>query len=262
MTPETVREAAQTLWSHWQSGRCIPALPESCRPVTRADGYQVQQQVLTVSGRTLFGWKVAATSAAGQAHIGVDGPLAGRLLSGQVFEEGASVPLGANHMRVAEAEFAFRIRHDLPPRGATYRQAEVLEAVDSLHPAIEVPDSRYQDFARVGAAQLIADNACAHQFVLGRPTRADWRALDLSRHEVRGEVQGRPARSGTGANVLGGPAIALTWLANELSGLGITLAAGQVVTTGTCLTPLEIGPRDRVVADFGVLGCVELRFCD
>ena len=34
-----------------------------------------------------------------------------------------------------------------------------LAAVATLHPAIEVPDSRYDDFTRVGAPQLIADNA-------------------------------------------------------------------------------------------------------
>lgn len=262
MTPQNIREAAQILSSNWQSGGCIPALPGSCRPATRSEGYRIQQEVMVVSGRALLGWKIAATSPAGQAHIGVDGPLAGRLLSGQVLEPGASVPLGKTHMRVAEAEFAFRIGSDLTPRSAAYSQAEVLAAVDSLHPAIEVPDSRYEDFARVGAAQLIADNACAHYFVLGRAVETNWRALDLSTHEVAAAVQGRPARTGRGANVLGGPAIALTWLANELSGLGLTLAAGQVVTTGTCLTPIEIGPRERVAADFGRLGRVEVVFAD
>jgi len=52
----------------------------------------------------------------------------------------------------------------------------------------------------------------------------------------------------------------LTWLANELSRLGIALAEGQVVTTGTCVAPLAVGPADHVFADFGTLGSVELRF--
>jgi 2-keto-4-pentenoate hydratase len=259
MTPDAVREAAQILWKHWQNGRHLSALPLACRPATRAEGYLIQAQVLAVSGRSLFGWKIAATSPAGQAHIGVDGPLAGRLLTGQVFSDGDSVPLGANRMRVAEPEFAFRMGRDLPPRSTAYRETEVLEAVAALHPAIEIPDSRYEDFPRAGAAQLIADNACAHQFVLGRPSGGEWRALDLAQHEVVGEVRGRPARTGKGANVLGGPAVALTWLANELSGLGLALGQGQVVTTGTCLVPLEIAAGDRVLADFGALGRVEAR---
>lgn len=189
----------------------------------------------------------------------MDGPLAGRLLAERVLESGSEWALGANLMRVAEPEFAFRMARDLPARAGPYRMDTVLDAVDTLHPAIELPDSRYQDFATVGAPQLIADNACAHDFVLGPATRAPWRALDLARHRVVGAVAGRLEREGTGANVLGDPRIALTWLVNELSGLGIPLQAGQVVTTGTCLVPLPIAPGDEVSADFGPLGTVALR---
>ncbi len=57
---------------------------------------------------------------------------------------------------------------------------EVLASVATLHPAIEIPDSRYVDFTAVGAAQLIADNACAHQFVLGPAASGSWRSMDLA----------------------------------------------------------------------------------
>jgi 2-keto-4-pentenoate hydratase len=49
---------------------------------------------------------------------------------------------------------------------------------------------------------------------------------------------------------------------NELSQIGVTLRAGQVVTTGTCLTPLPIAPGDRVSMDFGTLGPVSVSFGD
>jgi 2-keto-4-pentenoate hydratase len=236
----------------------MAALPVSCRPRTRDDGYAVQARFEDRSAFPLFGWKIAATSVAGQAHIAVDGPLAGRLLRERVRESGQTVPLGANHMRVAEAEFAFRMRRDLAPRTSSYTVGDVLEAVEALHPAIEIPDSRYDDFTVVGAPQLIADNACAHLFVLGPAAPSDWRTVDLSRHRVHGRVDGRPPREGSGANVLGDPRVALTWLVNELSGLDATLRAGQVVTTGTCLAPLEIGAGDHVTADFGPLGTVDV----
>jgi 2-keto-4-pentenoate hydratase len=162
-------------------------------------------------------------------------------------------------MRVAEIEFAFRMGRDLPPRGTPYDVQEVLAAVDSLHPAIEIPDSRFEDFATVGAPQLIADNACAHLFVLGPPSSAEWRTIDLAEHKVLGCVAGRFEREGKGANVLDDPRLALAWLANELSQLGITLKAGQVVTTGTCTIPLEIMGRDEVFGSLGMLGEVSVR---
>jgi len=251
--------ASDLLWRYWHEGRRLAQLPEEIRPRTRADGYAIQAQLEPRSRSPLFGWKIAATSVAGQRHINVDGPLAGRLLREKVIESGAELPFGANHMRVAEAEFAFRMGRDLAPRADLYTVRDVLEAVDALHPAIEIPDSRYDDFTIVGAPQLIADNACAHQFVLGPAAPPHWRDADLVDHLVTGTIERRLTREGRGANVLGDPLVALTWLVNELSGLGIVLREGQVVTTGTCLTPLPIEPGDEMTADFGILGCVSVR---
>jgi len=259
MTREQIEAASDVLWDHWRLGRRTAALPEAVRPLTREAGYAIQAQLERRSAFPRFGWKIAATSKAGQAHIAVDGPLGGRLLRERVHESGERIPLGANHMRVAEAEFAFRMARDLGPRAVPYSVEDVLAAVATFHPAIEVPDSRYEDFTVVGAAQLIADNACAHYFVLGPAAPESWRELDLSTHTLKGEVVGKLAREGVGANVLGDPRIALTWVANELSSLGIILRAGQVVTTGTCVVPLEIAPGDHVRMDFGVLGRVECR---
>jgi 2-keto-4-pentenoate hydratase len=255
----SVTAAADIVWEHWRDGRRMPALPESVRPRTRADAYAVQAALAGRSEQPLFGWKIAATSVAGQRHINVEGPLAGRLFRERAFGTGDVVPFGANSMRVVEAEFAFRMAVDLPPRAEAYTVDEVLAAVDTLHPAIEIPDSRYDDFTLVGAAQLIADNACAHYFVLGPATSADWRRMDLVEHPVVMTVADRNTRLGKGGHVLGDPRIALAWLANELSSLGVTLGAGEVVTTGTCVVPPPIAPGDRVRADFGALGTVEMR---
>lgn len=260
MNPSNVHEAARTLWSAWQAGLRIAALPDACRPSDRAEGYAIQREVLAISGRACFGWKIAATSAAGQAHIGVDGPLAGRLLTGQIDQSGATVSLRGTQMRVAEVEFAFRMARDLPPRESPYSVDEVLDAAGTLHPAIEIPDSRYEDFVHAGAPQLIADNACAHRFVLGLPTAVDWRALDLRAHVVDIRIDGRAPLQGKGENVLGDPRAALAWIANELRASAQTLAAGEVVTTGTCIAPIPVGPGDRVIADFGAIGRVEAAF--
>jgi 2-keto-4-pentenoate hydratase len=259
MTEQQLEAACSILWDHWHEGRRLAALPESIRPQTRAEGFAIQALLERRSAFPLVGWKIAATSKAGQAHIRVDGPLAGRLLRERVRESGAQIPFGNNHMRVAEAEFAFRMARDLPPREAPYRTGEVLDAVATLHPGIEVPDSRFEDFTIVGAAQLIADNACAHYYVLGPAATSEWRGMDLVSHAVHGRVEGKLERDGAGANVLGDPREALTWLVNELSALQITLRADQIVTTGTCLVPLPVESGDHVIADFGKVGRVEVR---
>ena len=253
-------QAASALLQHaWQSGTVVPCIPDAMRPTTRAEGYAMQALLERRSAAPLFGWKIAATSKAGQAHINVDGPLAGRLLAEKVVPLGRALRLGPNRMRVAEIEFAFRMACDLPPKAEDYAEPEVMAAVAGLHLAVEVPDSRYSDFVTAGAAQLIADNACADQFVLG-PEATGWRGIDLAAARVRGSIVDRLVHEGTGANVLGSPQIALTWLANELSQHGITLRAGEVVTTGTCVVPLPIGPGDVVVGDYGPLGRMTVEF--
>ena len=257
-----IREAADLLWSSWNDGSRIAALPEAVRPKSRAEGYAIQATLDDREDAPLYGWKIAATSAAGQGHIGVDGPLAGRLLASRVHEDGAEVPFGANGMAVAEPEFAFRLANNLPPRDVAYDVAEVLAAVESVHPAIEIPDARFDDYAAAGGPQLIADNACAHQFVLGPAAPPSWREIDLVTHRVGGMVSSGLMRDGEGANVLGDPRIALTWLVGEVSRLGLTVKAGQVITTGTCMIPLEVAPGDMVKADFGALGSATVRFAE
>jgi 2-keto-4-pentenoate hydratase len=258
LSREQLEAASDFLWRLWSEGRRTGEIPQEFRPRTRAEGYAVQALVERRSEKPVFGWKIAATSKAGQAHINVDGPLAGRLLAEKAFSGGAVLPFGPNHMRVAEAEFAFRMARDLAPRGEPYRVNEVTAAIGALHPAIEIPDSRYDDFTKVGAAQLIADNGCAHLFVLGEASDESRRDTDLIAHPVRA-VNGSVTHDGNGGRVLGDPLVALTWLVNELSGLGITLHAGEVVTTGTCVTPLPIEAGDEVKVDFGVLGHVSVR---
>ncbi len=253
-------KAAAILWRHFQQRTRLDQLPAEVRPATRAEGYAIQAQWERQSAFPLFGWKIAATSEAGQRHINVDGPLAGRLLAERLLEDGATVPLADSLMRVAEVELAFRLGADLPPRAQPYRVDDVITAVATLHPAIEIPDSRYHDFCAVGAPQLIADNACAHLFMLGPPANVPWRHLDLAAHEVSAVVTGKSQHVGKGSNVLGHPLIALTWIANELSGLGLGLATGQVVTTGTCVVPVNVVPGDRFVASYGAFGRLSVAF--
>jgi len=258
MSPEDMQAACALLFRHWADGTQLEALPPKLVPADRAEAYRVQALLESYSRAPLYGWKIAATSVAGQRHIGVDGPLAGRILTERVIPNGGSCPLGNNLMKVAELEFAFKMARDVPPRAEPYSQDEALAAVESLHPAIELPDSRFLHFERVGLAQLVADNACAHRFVLGPPATTDWRKLDLASHRGRMFRNGVPAEDGIGSNVLGDPRVALAWLANELSRHGETLKAGQIVTTGTCLKPVPIAEGDLFEGDLGILGRVRV----
>jgi len=250
-------EPADLLWRTAETGGLIDALP--CAPTSRADGYAIQAAYEARSAHPRYGWKIAATSAAGQSHINVEGPIAGRLLAEKIAAPGAQISLANNRMLVCEPEFGFRFARDLPA-GRAYDRAEVMAAAGTLHLTLEIPDSRYTDFTSVGAPSLIADNACARDLIVGPAVTADWRSADLAAHPVRAQVTGKFARDGSGAAVLGDPCDALTWLVNEVAGTGVDIKAGELVTTGTCMIPLEVSPGDEVSVDYGLFGSISARF--
>ena len=261
MNTDLARQAAGILAQHRQAGTMLDALPVAMRPESCAQGYQIQAMLEEDRADKRLGWKIAATSQAGQRHIGLTGPIAGRILSSMVLLPAHTAPFGQNHMRVAEAEFVFCVGRDIVPRPTPYSRDEVRAEISSLHLGLEFPDSRFADFARAGEAQLIADNACAHKFMMGPAIEDSWRDLDLSAHLVQGRVSGPSGQAeseyeGSGANVLGCPYIAMTWLVNELSAQNITLNEGEFETTGTTTLPMAIQPGCLVTADFGRLGSI------
>ncbi len=241
----------------------LAELPEAVRPKTPDEAYRCQdhlvQQLLDHYGGVGIGYKIACTNVTAQRQLNVDGPFHGRMTSAFCFDSPARIAAGQFFMRVVEAEFAFLMARDLPPVSAERSNEEVAAAVGGVLPGIEIVDSRFDDWTTIGALSLIADNACHAAWVKGS-LQKDWRGLDLAAQTVRLTVNGNFHREGSGRAVLGHPLNALAWLANQLSSQGRGLKAGQYVTTGVTME-VYMGQRgDRITADFGPLGVVDLAF--
>lgn len=259
MTSDAVAEAARILVSARLAGAPVGALPPACRPHSDAEGYVIQSALLASGGGETVGFKVGATSEKAQSFIGTETPFFGQVLREGCHESPAELPAEAFAFRLIEPEFAFRLGEALPARAAPYERDEVAAAVDALYPAIEVVTSCLRDWNRQGTPSIIADNGAHGALVLG--ARCDnWRALDLETHKVVLQVNGKTTGEGTGADCLGHPLNALTWLVNALSAQGRDLAAGSLITTGV-VTPFELlEAGDRARADFGSLGEVVVAF--
>jgi 2-keto-4-pentenoate hydratase len=252
-------QAARRLARHWLLGRHLQEPPEGGRPGTRADGYAVQRYWPALLGE-VGGWKIAATSVAGQGHIGVSGPLAGPVFADRVRLGDATVSLAGNRMRVAECEVVFTFGRTVHPRGRPWTREEVMALVAAVRPGIEVPDSRFEHFERAGEAQLIADGACCRDMVLGAPVKPGALLNSLASLKVQARVSDGRILEGMGSAVLGDPVEALRWFVNEMSQYGQRIEAGQFLTTGACVAPIPIGPGLAVQADFGGLGRMKVRF--
>lgn len=249
--------AAASVWHLWQNGERTADLPPGQRPRTMREGWKIQRALDLLAGPRI-GWKIAATSAAGQQHIGVAAPLVGALYEGAVLRSGATT--ATTSVAMTEPEFAFRLARDLP--GCEDRQLsreEVLAATGEVIPAIEVPNSRFEKFESIGGPRLVAEAVASHQIVLGDPL-VEWDPERLPEQEVTVFLNGSPVSRGRGADVLGDPVEALLWLANELVGNGAGLQRGDIVMTGASASPNVVHPGDRVLADFGWLGLVAVSF--
>jgi 2-keto-4-pentenoate hydratase len=258
MKKKDLQRAVAILADAWQIGNPLSELPEDCRPKTAAEGMQLQDALAEQMGFEVGGWKIGCTSAYAQKLLKTDGPFAGRVFAARINRSGATLPGLIYKLRGLEGEFAFVLGEDLKPRKRPYTRAEVREAVAELRPAIEVVDSRFADWLAVNTPSLIADMGCNAALVVGEPVKG-WKKIDLTKATAKMKVNGKVVGSGKGADALGDPLLALTWLANllrERQGL----KAGQVVSTGTCTGFYKSEEKAKVAADFGKLGKVSLSF--
>jgi 2-keto-4-pentenoate hydratase len=241
----------------------LAELPAPVRPKTTDEAYECQshmvRQLVEHYGGNVIGHKIACTNAIAQRQLNVDGPFSGYLMSAFCFDSPALVDAEQFFMRVVEAEFGFRMAHDLPPLSRPRDREEVAAAVEGVIPAIEIVDSRFESWTTIGAVSLIADNACNAAWVRGALLK-DWRGIDLAAQAVRVTVNGKLVREGSGSAVLGHPLNALQWLANSLNSRGSSLRAGQYVTTGITTEVYMAERGDRITADFGAVGTAELVF--
>ncbi|HEY0333302.1 MAG TPA: 2-oxo-3-hexenedioate decarboxylase [Stenotrophomonas sp.] len=224
-----------------------------------ADAYRIQQRLCALKqadGVRIVGMKMGLTSHAKMQQMGVDTPIYGFLGSDNAVDDGASVDTRALIHPKVEAEIAFVMRDELRGPGCT--AAAVLAATDYVVPAIELIDSRYENF-RFDLPSVIADNTSASRYVLGsRPT--DVGTIDLQTLGVVLEKNGQVAEVGAGAAVLGDPAAAVAMLVNMLSEHDTPLAAGVVVLSGAITAAIAVQAGDNVLVRAEGIGTVSMRF--
>tara|TARA_Y100001970_G_scaffold293332_1_gene439442 strand:+ start:2551 stop:3333 length:783 start_codon:yes stop_codon:yes gene_type:complete len=259
MNHDQAKKAANILWDAYNNKKQIDSLPRSLRAETIEDGYIIQDQLVKVSGAKLRGYKVGATNKSVQARFGVDMPFSGRILEPFILQGPAIIPKNTVNFYAIEAEFDFLIGKTLPPRSTSYSREEIYNSIDTILPAIELPDSRYKNWLNVSAPDLIADNAISGILVLGSPIKIPL-PRNLSDAEVIIKVNDNIVSQGIGKNVLEDPWNVIFWLVEHLNERGLGLMAGDIITTGSTTDVIHCKPQDNVECDFGKYGSVSLYF--
>ena len=217
-----------------------------------ADAYEIQR--LSIEQRLqraekLVGYKLGFTSKAKMVQMGVDDLIWGRLTDGMIIEEGGEISLADYvHPRV-EPEICFLLKK---PLSGVVTLLEAMSAVEAVAPALEVIDSRYQDF-KFSLEDVVADNCSSSGFVVGPWHKPD---MDLSNLGMIMRVNGRDAGFGSSAAILGHPARSLLSAARCLGEAGEELLPGQVLMAGAATEAIALQPDQFIQLQVDRMGFI------
>ena len=256
MTPHHDSEPhpyAQELLEAYRTKRAVAPLSERDPGLTLDDAYAIQLDQVAqwqADGDTVKGYKVGLTSQAMQRQLGVTTPDFGHLTTSMFHLDRNPIATATFLQPKVEPEIAFVLGRDLAGPGVTV--AEAIRAVDFVLPALELIDSRIENW-RIGLIDTVADNASSGGLVLGStPTRLD--AVDLAAVGCNLRLDGQVIATGAGSAVLGSPINALVWLTNTLGRRGIAFQAGQVILPGSVTAAYPVKAGSVVTAEFAGLG--------
>lgn len=224
-------------------------------PATPDEAYRVQDRVATALGEGLAGWKVGIVPLPLRAAYGTDrlfGPIPAAGVRRQAGDATIFTPIPGGFAAV-EAEIAFRIAHDVPPRTGWTDEAAA-ECVAEALIAVELAGSPVASILSDGPLAIIADRGINAGLVLGRPI-AGWQAA-LPGCTIRMFLDGNEVATAMPIALPGGPLRSLAALLEHLGARGLPLAADQLVATGAVTGSHPVRPGTMARADFGELGTI------
>ncbi|MDB5804432.1 MAG: 2-oxopent-4-enoate hydratase [Betaproteobacteria bacterium] len=247
MRPEDTFAAAALLLQARRSGQGLSGLPEAWTPENTIEAYVVQDAVMREIG-PVGGWKVGARGPEAEPNCA---PLPRSL----IFAQGEALPAALLRLRGVEAEIGFMLGADLPPRAAPYGIDEIAGYIESVHPTLEIVESRYLDFRQVAPFSVLADSNSNGALIVGPAVPAQSREA-YGRLGVSLTFDGAEKIAAIGGN----PAVdllrLLTWLANHCAARCGGLRRGEMVTTGSHTGMLFAAPGTQAEATFAALGGV------
>ena len=230
----------------------VPAAMDGVALQDEEEAYRVQDAVFAAlwAGTRPAAWKVGGPSDKVT-------PTAAPIPPENLYHSPASVAGARMRMIGVEAEVAFRLAKDLPPRTRPYSERSVAAAVGEVLVTIELCDTRLANWKKASGPWILADFQNNSGLVLGSGTK-DWQRIDFLQQEAEFKIGVRVVKV-KGVHSFGNPFRLLPWLTKHCIERGVGLHAGDVITTGAW-TGLEIAkPGDEVTARFPGIGEATVR---
>lgn len=250
---DRLRQAAEILLKARREVTPVQELPVKLRPQTLEEAYALQD-IMAQALSPIGGWKVGAPKPDATPIFSAMPLLGGFAASG------ARISSAFKRMRGVEAEIAFCLGKDLPPRAKPYSREEVTDAIASAHPAIELLESAFVDVDKIDRFSLFGDLQMNGGFAYGAAV-PNWKEHDLAKEAVSVTLNGKKIFEGKASNPAGIDLLRLvTWLANEGSYRTGGLKSGQWITTGSWSGKALAHAGSTVEARFSTFGEVNLKF--
>ena len=244
----------------WQSGTIIELRPAE-RPETLGDAEAVQDRVIAELSLMASAWKLGASNRASRESLGLPRPFSGLLPADRVFASGAVVDVSQWRHRGVECELAVSLLRDIEPDyGRKMVRADVLALLGPVHPALEIPDTRFKTLATTeGPMALVADNGASGRAVIGAASACGLDAVDSSL-EARLSFNGSSVESGDMKALIADPVDLVTDHVNRMCARGYCLRKGEFILLGSLTPYFGITADGRIRADFGDIGMVEIEY--
>ncbi len=274
LTDDQIQQLAAELQHSEQTRVQLEHFSKRFPGMTLQDGYRISRAWVALQcaeGAQVIGHKIGLTSRAMQISSQIDEPDYGTLLDHMLYTctPGQVLDLPTRRFIAprVEVELAFVLKAPLAGRelsGHEVTLEQVLAATEYVTPAIEIIDSRIEQFDRHTKVMrkvfdTISDNAANAGIVVGA-TRANPYQLDLPWCGALLRQNGMVEETGLAAGVQGHPAIGIAWLANKLAPWGESLQPGQIVLAGSFTRPVAAKAGDVFDADYGPLGRLQFHF--
>jgi len=255
-----VCDAARQLMIEHDSGIVFGSKPSGLEKTSPDVAYQVQDafvdQLIKRGLGDLAGYKIGFTTIPAQQLVGLNAPVSGSVLQSRVYRGPWTVRKADFQRLRIECELAVRFKSAVPNLATAYRADSILKYVDTVHAAFELLDDRNATLHAHAGVGVIADNAWNAGIVLGPGVNPPKNFRELQGTLTR---NGQPCATGSSNNVMGDPALSLSWLAGHLFSRGRTIEPGQWVMTGAVIPPTDVQVGDHYRFDLADFPPVELR---
>ncbi|SDG74011.1 2-keto-4-pentenoate hydratase [Planococcus glaciei] len=255
-----IQQIAKQLLEAERTKAPIAPLTHTYKEITPQQAYQIQLAQIeekVQNGAAVKGLKIGLTSKAMQDMLNVHTPDYGFVLDTMLFEEGAPIKAESFLQPKVEFEIAFVFKKAIV--GADVTVEEVIDAIDFVVPAVEIIDSRIEDW-KIRFEDTVADNGSSAGAILGSRKTALSEIPDIAAIPMTVYKNGEWLDEATSAAVLGNPLNAVVWLAQALDEYGISIEPGMFVLSGALSKAVPFEAGDRFEADFDVLGKVSMNF--